>query len=74
MAILEDVTVGASVSGIAGNSSAVQIVAVKWHGSNALTVTYRTTDGNVSEQVLFREDEVRCGCRFDASGLRSLSN
>ena len=38
MAILEDVTVGASVSGIAGNSSAVQIVAVKWHGPNALTV------------------------------------
>ena len=37
---------------------AVQIVAVKWHGSNALTVTYRTTDGNVAEQVLFREDEV----------------
>ena len=47
MAFLEDVTVGASVSGIAGNSSAVQIVAVKWHGSNALTVivndiNYRT--------------------------------
>ncbi len=57
MAILEDVTIGASVSGIAGNSSAVQIVVVKWHGSNAWTVTYRTTDGSVAEQVLFREDE-----------------
>ncbi len=57
MAILEDVTVGASVSGIAGNSSAVQIVSVKWNGSNAWTVTYRTTDGSVAEQVLFREDE-----------------
>ena len=58
MASLEDITVGSNVSGFAGSSSAVQIVAVKWHGSNALTVTYRTTDGNVAEQVLFREDEV----------------
>lgn len=58
MASLEDVTVGASVSGIAESSSAVQIVAVKWHGSNALTVTYRAPNGSVGEQVLFREDEV----------------
>ena len=59
MASLEDVTVGASVSGIAGNSSAVQIVAVKWHGSNAMTVTYRDANGNVSEELLYREDENR---------------
>ncbi len=59
MASLEDVTTGASVSGIAGSSSAVHIVAVKWHGSNAITVTYRNADGSVGEQVLFREDEVQ---------------
>ena len=58
MASLEDITVGASVSGIAGSSSTVQIVAVKWHGSNAMTVTYRNINGSVEEQVLFREDEV----------------
>ena len=58
MANLEDITVGANVSGIAGNSQTVQIVAVKWHSSNALTVTYRNPNGSVGEQVLFRENEV----------------
>lgn len=59
MATLEDIVVGASVSDIAGNNSAVQIVAVKWHGSNAMTITYRSADGSVGEQILFREDESR---------------
>lgn len=57
MARLEDVTVGASVSGIAGNNAAVQIVAVKWHGTNAMTVTYRFPNGTVAEQILYRDDE-----------------
>ena len=57
MASLENLTVGASVSGIAGSSTIVQIVAVKWHGSNAMTVTYRNPNGSVEERVLFREDE-----------------
>ncbi|MCM1579678.1 MAG: DEAD/DEAH box helicase, partial [Ruminococcus sp.] len=57
MANLEDITAGASVLGISGSNSPVQVVAVKWHGSNALTVTYRTPEGVVAEQVLFREDE-----------------
>lgn len=57
MATLEDIAVGANVSGIAGNTSAVQIVAVKWHGFNAMTATYRNIDGSVGESVLFRNDE-----------------
>ena len=57
MATLEDIAVGANVSGIAGNTSAVQIVAVKWHGFNAMTATYRNIDGSVGESVLFRDDE-----------------
>lgn len=52
MATLEDIAVGANVSGIAGNTSAVQIVAVKWHGFNAMTATYRNIDGSV-ERVFF---------------------
>ena len=59
MASLEDITVGASVSGIVGNNSAVQIVAVKWHGSNAMTVTHRDANGTVGETLLYREDENR---------------
>ena len=57
MARLEDVTVGASVTGITGNSSTVQVVAVKWHGSNAMTVTYKDASGSVRERLLYREDE-----------------
>ncbi len=58
MARLEDITVGASVTGIAGNTP-VNVVAVKWHGTNAMTVTFRNTTGNVAEQILYREDEER---------------
>jgi len=58
VARLEDIAVGASVSGLAGNATA-SVVAVKWHGTNAITVTYKNNAGNVAEQILFREDEER---------------
>ncbi|MDX9870547.1 MAG: helicase-related protein, partial [Candidatus Cloacimonadales bacterium] len=58
MAKLEDITVGANVIGIAGNMS-VSVVAVKWHGTNAMTVTFKNAAGNVAEQILYREDEER---------------
>ncbi|MDR1538597.1 MAG: DUF3883 domain-containing protein [Clostridiales bacterium] len=58
MARLEDITVGASVIGIAGNSP-VSVVAAKWHGTNAMTVTFKNAAGNVAEQILYREDEPR---------------
>ena len=56
MARLEDITVGSSVAGIAGGAS-VDIVAVKWHGTNAMTVTFKSANGNVDEQIIYREDE-----------------
>lgn len=56
MARLEEITPGASLTGIAGVQS-VTVVAVKWHGSNAITVTFRNADGKVAEQLLYREDE-----------------
>jgi SNF2 family DNA or RNA helicase len=58
MARLEDITIGASVVGIAGGSP-VSVVAVKWHGTNAMTVTFKNAAGNVAEQILYREDEER---------------
>ncbi len=58
MARLEEITVGANVVGIAGGSP-VSVVAVKWHGTNAMTVTFKTAAGQVAEQILFREDEER---------------
>lgn len=55
---LEDITIGTSITGIAGGSS-VSVVAVKWHGTNAMTVTFKNANGNVAEQILYREDEER---------------
>ena len=58
MAMLEEITVGTNVAGLAGNAP-VSVVAVKWHGTNAMTVTFRNTAGNVAEQILYRDDEER---------------
>lgn len=64
MARLESITVGSHVQGIA-KSYLVTIVAVKWHGNNAITVTYRHPSGHVSEQILFREDEANLSVEND---------
>ena len=58
MARLDDIVAGANVSGITENST-VSVVAVKWHGTNAITVTFKNNAGNVAEQILYREDEER---------------
>jgi superfamily II DNA or RNA helicase len=56
MTTLEQITTGSIVRGIVPNQT-VTIVAVNWHGSTAMTATYRLSDGNVAERLLFREDE-----------------
>ncbi|MEI6450616.1 MAG: hypothetical protein WCP98_11805 [Actinomycetes bacterium] len=40
MARLEELTPGASVTGVAAGES-VAVVSVEWHGSDALTLVYR---------------------------------
>src|ERR1017187_644669 len=55
---LEDVTLGALVGGIAGDG-AVTVVAVRWIGSNALQLTFRTGDGRLDERLLYRDHEPR---------------
>lgn len=57
MAKLEDITVGSTVKGIAGNES-VSIVAGQWYGSNVLEITYKDTRGTLGTQLLYRDDEV----------------
>ena len=56
MATLEQITVGSNIKGILPNEL-VTIVAVKWHGNSAITATYRTSNGNVNERLLYRDDE-----------------
>ena len=58
MAQLEKITVGASLVGIAGNSP-VSVVAVKWHGNDVLTITYKDSKGQLADELLYREDEQR---------------
>ena len=53
---LEDRTAGATVRGIIDNN-AVEVRAVQWHGTSAITLTYRTAAGAPGERLLYRDDE-----------------
>lgn len=58
MTRLEDLQPNAAVRGILPDA-AVTVVSVQWHGSDALTVIYRSPGGTVSEEILYRHDEPR---------------
>lgn len=58
MARLEEITIGASVVGIAGNAP-VSVVAVKWYGNAVLEITFKDARGQLASQLLYREDEER---------------
>jgi len=58
MARLENITIGASVTGIAGNAP-VSVVAVRWYGDAALEITFKDARGQLASQLLYREDEER---------------
>ena len=73
MATLEQLTVGAKVSGLV-NNDVVQIVATKWYG-NVMEATFKDSRGHLASQLLYREDEVRLEVQddnlpwsFDADG------
>ena len=50
MARLEEITVGASVIGIAGNAP-VCIVAVKWYGNAVLEITFKDNSTTSSTEM-----------------------
>jgi SNF2 family DNA or RNA helicase len=58
MARLEDIVVGSTLMGIAGNQS-VFVVAVKWYGNAVLEITFKDGKGLLASQLLYREDEER---------------
>lgn len=58
MATLEQITTGTLIRGITG-SEPVTVIAVRWHGSSAMTVTCRQANGALHERLLYREDEVK---------------
>jgi SNF2 family DNA or RNA helicase len=72
---LEDLVAGTDLSGI-DPSGLVTVVAVQWHGSSAVTLTYRDQQMQVHERLVFRSDEGSFGIvsgsqrrwSFDADG------
>jgi superfamily II DNA or RNA helicase len=58
MSKLEEILPNASVRGILPDALAA-VVSVRWFGSDALELTYKSPDGKVSNQLLYRADETR---------------
>ena len=53
---LEDLTPNATIRGLI-HDTVVTVVAVQWIGSTAVELTYKTPDGKVANQLLFRDGE-----------------
>ncbi len=73
---LEELQPNAAVRGIIPDAT-VAVVSVQWHGSDALTLIYRTPEGRVAEEILYRHDEPRLKLvevgrpwAFDGDGAR----
>ncbi len=71
---LEDLSPGTVIGGVVPATD-VTSVALSWHGSSAVTLTYRDPDGRVGERLLYRSDEAALSVRgegsrwdFDADG------
>ena len=58
MSHLEDLKPNTSVQGILPNGL-VTVVSVQWHGSSAIELTYKTPEGKVANELLYRHDEPR---------------
>ena len=54
MVTLEDLTVGAQVTGVRPDGP-VAVVAVKWLGTSALELTYKDIGGKIASELLFRD-------------------
>lgn len=55
MARLEDLKRGAVVRGV--SEADATVIDVEWHGTGAVTLTYRDDGGQVNQRLLFRDDE-----------------
>ena len=55
---LEQLTSTTLVKGILPDAH-VEIVSAEWHGSDALTLVYRGTNGRVADEILYRHNESR---------------
>jgi hypothetical protein len=58
MSKLEQLTPNAAVRGILPDGL-VMVVSVQWFGSEALELTYKSPNGKVANELLYRHDEAR---------------
>jgi hypothetical protein len=58
MSKLEQLTPNAAVRGILPDGL-VTVVSVQWFGSEALELTYKSANGKVANELLYRHDEAR---------------
>jgi len=58
MTRLEELTPGSRLEGLIA-SGATTILQAQWHGSGAVTLTYRDDAGRVGQEVVYRDDEAR---------------
>ena len=58
MAKLEEFTRGAQVKGVR-NDGPVEVLDVKWFGSNAIELTFKDAQGRPANELLYRTDEAR---------------
>ena len=56
MARLEDITVGSSVKGLVIGDT-VTIIHVEWYGTNVIEVSYKDSNGNLANTMVYRENE-----------------
>ena len=68
---LEQLTPGATVRGILPDA-AVTVVSAQWHGSDALTLVYRTPEGRVADEIIYRADFETLARRWSLGGLRAV--
>jgi hypothetical protein len=67
---LEDLVPGVRVSGVL--PGVVSIIAVHPYGDSAVAVTFKDSDGEVGQQILYRADEAKLGLA-QSSQLSSLT-
>lgn len=67
--LLEELTPGLRIEGLAP-AEVLTVIAVQWHGADALELTYKAADGSLGQRVIFRKDEG--GLRIARSGGRAF--
>lgn len=53
---LEQIVKGSNLSGVLPNQP-VYVIQIEWSGTDALEITYRNGQGQLGNQLLFRDDE-----------------